>query len=374
MNDPRTHWGAVATLLVAGLFSAAQFGKFTLTLDLLVPHYGGWSGLMVSVVGTVGIIFGVIAGTYVARFGLRRAMICALCAGAVLSVMQMLLPSHPIMIALRIAEGFSHLSIVIAAPTLMSALSNNRDRPVVMGIWASFFGVALALLALLLPALIGAGGLPAVLLFHGLGMAVMAVAVRLWVPVDDQINVAPPRFVAEHLIIYRTPAFVIAGGGFVFYTLLYIALIAVLPAYLGLHPTQTAALPLVSLIGTFGAGFLARYHAPPLITLIGFAAVGFSLIGVFASPSLFSASVLFLSAGLIPGGCFATIPYFNASTADRVRATGAIAQLGNVGTTLGTPLFVFAAAIGGLIGVVGTGLACVVSGISVLIWLWNRTT
>jgi uncharacterized membrane protein len=75
--------------------------------------------------------------------------------------------------------------------------------------------------------------------------------------------------------------------------------------------------------------------------------------------------VLFFVMALIPAGSFASIPHFNAEATDRARATGGIAQLGNVGTTLGTPIFVLGFDAGGLslvcaimLGFCGLGLLC----------------
>ncbi len=372
MADTSTRWAAIATLLVAGLFSAAQFGKFTLTLDQLALVYGSAAGFIVSIVGIVGIMFGAVGGAHVARFGLKRAMIWALAAGAALSLMQVSLPNLPIMVALRIAEGFSHLAIVIAAPTLMSGLASNTDRPVVMGIWASFFGVALAILALVTPVLLAIGGVPAVLVFHGIGTGLMAVFVARIVPDDSPQDVQVKPFWAEHVAIYGTPRAVIAGGGFVFYTILYIALIAVLPNALEFKASQTAILPLVSLIGTFGAGYVARSVAPPAITITGFGCLIVTFIWCAVAPGLGPAIAIFLSAGLIPGACFATIPHFNATLAQRARATGAIAQLGNVGTTTGTPIFVAALMWGGLNAVFATAIVFCVVGIAVVTAIWHR--
>ena len=43
------------------------------------------------------------------------------------------------------------------------------------------------------------------------------------------------------------------------------------------------------------------------------------------------------SMGVVQGASFASIPQLNLQPADRARAAGAIAQLGNLGTTTGTP-------------------------------------
>ena len=49
--------------------------------------------------------------------------------------------------------------------------------------------------------------------------------------------------------------------------------------------------------------------------------------------------LLFVFIGLAPGASFAAIPYFNTAPEDVARAQGAVAQLGNIGTASGTPLY-----------------------------------
>ena len=57
---------------------------------------------------------------------------------------------------------------------------------------------------------------------------------------------------------------------------------------------------------------------------------------------------LFFLLGMVPSASFAMIPHLNHSAPDRARATGCIAQLGNVGTTCGTPAFAVLLVAGGL--------------------------
>lgn len=58
--------------------------------------------------------------------------------------------------------------------------------------------------------------------------------------------------------------------------------------------------------------------------------------------------------GIVQGASFSSIPELNATPEDRARAAGAVAQLGNLGTTTGTP--VLAALIAGA-GPMGLALA-----------------
>ena len=44
--------------------------------------------------------------------------------------------------------------------------------------------------------------------------------------------------------------------------------------------------------------------------------------------------------GLVQGATFAAVPHLNAATEDRALANGGLAQMGNLGNTLGTPLMI----------------------------------
>lgn len=65
------------------------------------------------------------------------------------------------------------------------------------------------------------------------------------------------------------------------------------------------------------------------------------------------------------GGSFAAISELNATGAGRAEAAGAIAQLGNVGTTLGTPVLLRMTDLWGLAAVLWFGLPLCLAGIAV---------
>lgn len=348
----QTNWLLVLLLLVAGLFAGAQFGKLALTLDQMRALYPGNTGLvpiLISIVGMVGVAFGAVAGATVTRLGLARTLTGALVLGGTLSVLQAWLPPFGFFALSRVFEGGSHLAIVVIAPTLLASIASDADRPVVMGIWACFFGFSLAILAAVLPVVIGAGGLSLLFALHGGGMIVLAAILWPVLPRGLAKDAPRPNFIAEHKIIYTTPRLLIPGGGFVWYTIVYIALLAVLPSLLGLPVWVVTALPLVSIIGTLAGGWIAKHLAPDRLVLLGFGLTALSAPLVLLLPgALWPLFVLFLVMAVIPAGCFASIPHFNAATTDKARATGGIAQLGNVGTTLGTPVFVLVANQGGI--------------------------
>lgn len=370
---PRTDWRLVAVLFVVGLLAAAQFGKISLTLPLVAETYDRTApqvAFLVSVVGIVGLLCGVIAGALVAALGARRVLLGCLCLGGVLSLLQASLPPLSLMTILRVAEGVSHLGLVVAAPPLMAGAATDRDRPIVMAIWATFFGVSFALTALAFPPLLAWGGLSLLFALHGAGLLALAAICAPLVGRQDraplQLNVW-----AAHRDIYRAPRLAAPGLGFVFYTLMFVALLTFLPGLLG-RPDLAVTLPLVSLAGTMGAGWLAGRMAPDLVMAAGFAATAALTAGLWGG-ALWAVYPLFAAMGLVPGGAFALIPYLNAGTPDQARATGAIAQLGNVGTTLGTPLMALLLAGFGAAGLYGGLMALGIAGTLVVLLMRQAT-
>ncbi len=365
----RTDWRLILLLFVAGLFAAAQFAKIALTLDALEAIYPGRPvPFAVSAQSVMGILFGVTAGVVVARLGPRRVLLAAMVAGGVLSGLQAILPAFPVFMILRLAEGAAHLAMVVAIPTLMAAVATSRDVPVSMGLWGTYFGVGFSVAALTIPLL---GGPREVYFAHGAGLLLLSAV--LWPILPRGVTRAEPGegLLARHLTIYRSPKILAGAAVFLWHAATFLGLLTFLPRFLGAWTGPV--LPLAALIGTFGAGILARYLSPVGITAFGYASsiVGLGLLllvpegarAVLALP-------VFVLIGLIPGGAFATIPWLNPDPADRARGNGALAQTGNIGTFLSVPLFAMSLDMN-LAGPVGLAAGLSAIGLGVL-WLIHR--
>ena len=326
----RTDWLLTGLLFATGLLAAGQFAKISLTLGPLAGVYPGFEGALPWAV----------SGLIVVRFGVRTVLLTGLVAGACLSGAEALLPAFPAFMALRLAEGAAHLCIVVSAPTLMAAASSARDRPVVMGLWGTFFGVGFAIAATAAPPLIAAFGAPGVYLAHGAALLLLAVLLAPRLP-PPGIRPPPEKgFVARHLAIYRNPRTSAPALGFLWHTLMFLGLLTYMPGFLG--GWTAPVLPLVALVGTMGAGALARRIDPHRIVMAGFVLtiLGAALLAAVPDGArLWVALPFFVILGLAPGASFAMIPDLNQVSADQARANGALAQLGNVGTASSTPLF-----------------------------------
>lgn len=366
----KTRWPLIMGLFVTGLLAAAQFGKFALTLPQLGEAYArspGALALIVSIVGVVGVLFGPFVGGLIAAFGIRRAILWALGLGAGMSILQSLIPPFGVMMALRVVEGGAHLILVVAVPTLMAELSSERDRPVVMGLWGTFFGVSFAILGGVIPVLLDLGGLRAVTLAHGAVLLVLAVGLAPVLPRTGARGSVRFNPVRELRLIYSDWRLFAPGAVFFWHSFVFLALLSVLPTLLNAGAIL-AVLPLLSLIGTFGTGFLARRFSPLGLAAVGFASnlaiVLTALITGHAGAGVFL--VLFLTIGVVPGAAFAALPWMNIDVTRRARAGGALAQLGNLGTFSGPPVFAMVASVGGMpliltllcaVSLIGGGLA-----------------
>jgi len=99
--------------------------------------------------------------------------------------------------------------------------------------------------------------------------------------------------------------------------------------------------------GTFGAGWLTRRRHPMQLLQWIYPAMGLSgMACAFAAYSEwgYTAAALLLMgiSGLAGGTAFALIPALNKDAAQQARANGAVAQMGNLGATLGPPTFALA--------------------------------
>ena len=357
-------------LWVVGLLAAGQFAKIAVMLPEVAARYeaGSQAALAISLNGIAGLIFGATAGAVIARVGPRRALIAGLLLGAALSLLQAATDSFGVLLGLRLAEGFAHLAIVIAAPVLMIAASAPRHYTAVMGLWGMFFGVGFALCASVAPSLLALGGVSAVLIAHGTTLLGLAALVPLLVqPIPAS---APERrsWLAEHVAIYTNPRLLAPGLGFLWHTFMFLALLTFLPGLVA--PGQVwfaGALPLVALGGTFAGGVLSRRVSPRWIASASFAGSGVLVLALWLAPEgarMALALLMIAVAGFAPGAMFAAIPVLNTDPRDQARAGGALAQMGNLGTTTGPALYAAVLTFGGLGGV--AALTIVLCGLGVL--------
>jgi MFS family permease len=261
----QTRWGAVFSLWFAGLCAAGQFSKIGVIfpeLATLWPGAGARLGLVVSVVGVVGVIFGTTAGLMVARLGARRLIIGALIAGAAISALQCLHLPLGVMIASRVVEGFAHLAIVVAGPVLIAGAAAPRDQAAAMTLWSTFFALAFTITAVLGLPLAQSQGAVALWAVHAVLMVLAATLLSRVLPPEAPRPPAPPMqlraLLADTRAIYADPHIAAPAMGFVFYTLIFVAALTLVPGLVApqFRALTASVMPLVSIASSLGFGVM----------------------------------------------------------------------------------------------------------------------
>lgn len=387
----KSQWLIIFLVWAAGLGAAAQFGKVAVALDEFRKIYSVSEvslGFLISCVGLIGLVFGVVAGILIPKIGIRRGFVIGMFAAAILSALQSLALPFSTLVFLRIIEGASHLCIVVAGPILMARHSSDAARPSVMTLWSSFFGLSYMLIALIAPSLIKQNGVSGLFLAHAGYMLLLGALLWLVLPVQHHSSKtadrAEPLTLAAvlrlHATIYRSPWTSAAALGFVFYTGLYIALLTYLPDFVdaSLRTGLSATLPLASIVTslTFGV-ILLRFVEPVRAVIFGYIVIALAALPLsflLGNQAAFVIACLFLlgATGFVPGASFAALASLNTDDTQRAHATGAIAQLGNVGTTCGPPILAAIVASAGIFGTVGFVLLFCACGIGVHLVLAGR--
>ncbi|MCK7475758.1 MAG: MFS transporter [Rhodopseudomonas palustris] len=297
-------------------------------------------GLVVSIVGFAGLLFGTTAGLLVQRLGYRRVLVTALAAGVVLSALQALLPPLPVMLALRALEGVAHLAIVVAAPVLIAQTAPPGRQGLAMTLWPSFSPSPS-------PSRPGSDGRWSTRLRHPAAVPdPCALHGRLRRPAGAAAAAGPGRGGAVPpddaaaaawrdlpLAATRRPR----RSGFFCYTLVYVALLTLLPPLTG-HPGFLAsAMPLTSIAVSMTLGVWLLGRVPAVATVqAGFAAAILAaglLAAVWSHEAAVVAAALLLAGalGLVQGASFAAIPQLNPDREGRQPRRGGRGAAGQSG-------------------------------------------
>ncbi len=367
-------------LWLAGLAAAAQFAKIAVPFDLFRAHYAGNSvGWMLTLISALGAMAGMSAGVVVNLFGCKPVLVSALLLGGGLSLWQATLPGFTPMLLSRLIEGAAHLAIVVAAPTLIAEISPARLRNMAMALWSTFFGVAFALMSWVGGPFVAEHGLGALFILHGSAMIALGLGLAVALPrISHEVqetSLHRESLLHQHIMAYRSPRISAAAFGWLCYTFTFVSLLALLP---GLLPESDRALvaglmPLASIAAALLlVPVLLKQMSGVALVILGFGLAILVIGGVFAGGSASVLSiVLFGVLGLVQSASFVAIPQLNTTQTDRALANGAMAQMGNIGNLMGTPVLLFILMRVDLHGVLLCVALCYLAGILLHLWMWQ---
>jgi len=144
-----TAWWRIAVLYAAGVSAAAQLGLVpplvpALQRDLSLSLTA--IGFCISGVTLTAALFGLCTGVWCERIGHGRALVLGILVMGLAAALCAAAGGAQALLAARALAGIGYLLVVIAAPSLMIAVSEPRHRALALSLWGTFVptGIALA--------------------------------------------------------------------------------------------------------------------------------------------------------------------------------------------------------------------------------------
>ena len=391
MSTHRSNAATAATaILAAGVCAALHVGKLAPALAALQQALGLTlveAGFLLSAVQGAGMALGVALGALADGIGARRSMLAGLLTLALASAAGGSVAGVPMLMALRVLEGFGFLLVVLPAPGLLRRCVAPERRSAVFGLWGAYMPLATALALLLGPLVVAGPGWRA--WWWGLALLTAAMSVWLWrvVPAQEAVALAAATPFATRLrrtLGARGPWLVAVCFGM--YSGQWLAIIGFLPtiyAQAGVAPLAngllTAAAAAANIVGNIASGrLLQRGAAPQALLVTGFVVMGLAAAATFAAalpPASRYVAVLLFSGvgGLIPGTLFALAVRLAPGEDTLATTVGFVQQWSSFGQFAGPPLVAWVASRAG--GWQFTGLAaglCSLAGLVLVALLARR--
>ena len=379
-------------VIAAGVVAALHVGKLAPALATLQQALGIsllQAGFLLSLVQGAGLSLGLALGALADGLGGRRSLLLGLSTLALASALGGAATSAGALMALRVAEGFGFLLVVLPAPGLLRTLVPPARLSAVLGLWGAYMPLATALALLSGPLFIDWLGWRAWWWALAALSVAMAWCVAREVPVVPVAAMTPGKPAQGRLAAVRqtlaVPGPWLVAAIFASYSGQWLAVIGFLPtiytqagvpsATMGLLTALAAA---ANIVGNVASGrLLQRGVAPLTLLLIGFACMAGAAALAFAPgaapPALRYGAVLVFSGvgGLIPGTLFSLALRVAPGEGSVATTVGWMQQWSAMGQFLGPPAVAWVAlwaggwqwtwAVTGACSVVGVGLAWALS-------------
>jgi MFS family permease len=376
-------------VLLAGVCAALHVGKLAPAIGALQSALGltlVQAGFLLSLVQAAGMGLGVALGAASDRLGGRQSVVLGLSVLSVASIAGGFSAAVPLLMALRVLEGFGFLLVVLPAPGLLRRLVPVAQLPALLGLWGAYMPLATAGALLLGPLVLQALGWQA--WWWGLGAVTGLMA--LWfaraVPALPAGG-GPVRAAGSLRLTVGALGPWLVALMFACYSSQWLAVIGFLPTiYLqaGVAPALTGVLTALAaaanILGNVMSGRLLQQGVQPRSLLWqGFITMAVTSVLAFADldqpPAVRYGAVLLFSAvgGLIPGTLFSMALRVAPAEGAVAATVGWMQQWSSAGQFLGPPL---AAALASRVG--GWQFTWVftlaVSGLGVMLagWLADR--
>jgi predicted MFS family arabinose efflux permease len=314
-----TNWPAVWVIFAGGLAAGAYMTKVPPALPALRADLGLTlveSGLIQTMLYTIGAAAGAFFGVFAERIGVKRAALAGLGLMVAGGLLGALAAGYGTLLASRFLEGVGFLLFVVAAAPLLTAATLPQDRATAFSIWSSYMPTGGTLALLVAPIVLSSFGWRGLWVVLAVYTALCAVLLARKVPsARFGAGIGSMRLLAESL---ARPGSLALCVGFICYVGQWTSLMTWLPTFVvderGASPSAaallTAAFVAINIPGNQLGGLLLRSALPRWAVMgAGAIAMGATAIGFFSSTlpdALRFACVMAFSilGGVIPAAVF----------------------------------------------------------------------
>lgn len=352
---PKTHWPGVWAAFLAGCIAAFQIGKTFASLSTIIDELSlslFQAGLVLSLFSLISAFAGAAFGLLSDRIGHLQTALAGLVISACGSFFGATVSSIEMLLLSRLVEGFGFIITIVALPSLISRSANDRQRPLVMGVWGAFMPAGIGASMLITPLLLDWHGWRG--LWNDVGLLMLAWSAVLYVCFRNSAKSDGSSFHTADLvnnILRAGPLLVVTG--FICYSSLYQSLTAFLPTMLvksygvdlALAANFGAIVVVGNIIGNVSAGWLIGRGLPPWkLLILSFVMMGICAAMVFAEFSNPGTKTLFgflfsTFGGIFPGTAFVLAARYALKPSHMALMAGAMLQGAGIGQTIG-PLMV----------------------------------
>jgi len=345
--------------VLAGIAIAVHVGKLppmlpAIRADLgLGMVFGGW---VFSTFPLVGVALAPFVGAFADRVGAWRAMALGLAAIGAGSLLGSLAAGGTLLLASRVLEGLGFLAVAVAAPMVLVAVTEGRQRRLALGLWGAYMPAGLTATLLAAPLIAAGAGWRGLWAYAG-GLALM------WIPAVLLAGRKAPLIVhhmrtpvlANLVSCWRQPGAWLLAAAFGLYTIPWITFMVWLPTFLietrnvgaATASALTAAVVFCNVPGNLAAGWLlSRGVARWILMAVAATLMAFAACGIFSNQvpdaGRFLLCLVFSGVGgLLPTSVLAGAPVFAPSPGAVGTVNGMLLQGSNVGQVIGPPLAAF---------------------------------
>ena len=356
-----TRWLVVNVMIASGVAASLHVGKVPPAIPELREALGlglvsaGW---VASIFSLVGATLGIASGLAADRLGARRVLVAGLAFLVAGSTWGAFADSGAVLLATRVLSGLGLVTVAVAAPGLIIAVTSPRDHGLALGAWSIYMPVGMAIAMLSAPLVLPGLGWRGLWLLHaGLTAVVLAVVLVATRGVSGRPS-TPRRINLEAL---GRPGPWLLASAFGCYTVMFFAVMTWMPTFLveshgisrEIAALSGALVVAANVIGCLAGAWLlhrdvARWKllAITFLVMVPCAAIAFSAVVpsvlVVVLGAIFSAVGGLLPAALLAGTAV------HAPTRDHIATVnGFVVQGSHVGVLTGPPVFaMFVAAFG----------------------------